>query len=99
MPQACNFIKKETLAQLFSYDFCEISKNTIFIEHCWTTASKFVTEMLIFRSSRSQMFFKIGVFKNFPILEPLPNNKVVGLLLTLTAAASEFLGQQIIFCS
>ena len=27
---ACNFIKKETLAQLFSCDFCEISKNTIF---------------------------------------------------------------------
>ena len=45
------------------------------------------------------MFFKIGVFKNFSILEPLPNNKVVGLLLTLTAAATEFLGQQIIFCS
>ena len=26
--QACNFIKKETLAQVFSCDFCEISKNT-----------------------------------------------------------------------
>ena len=25
---ACNFIKKETLAQLFSCEFCEISKNT-----------------------------------------------------------------------
>ena len=25
---ACNFIKKETLAQLFSREFCEISKNT-----------------------------------------------------------------------
>ena len=25
---ACNFIKKETLAQVFSCDFCEISKNT-----------------------------------------------------------------------
>ena len=24
---ACNFIKKETLAQVFSYEFCEISKN------------------------------------------------------------------------
>ena len=27
-PQACNFIKKETLAQAFSYEYCEISKNT-----------------------------------------------------------------------
>ena len=25
---ACNFIKKETLAEVFSYEFCEISKNT-----------------------------------------------------------------------
>ena len=27
-PEACNFIKKETLAQVFSCGFCEISKNT-----------------------------------------------------------------------
>ena len=26
--EACNFIKIETLAQVFSYEFCEISKNT-----------------------------------------------------------------------
>ena len=25
--EACDFIKKETLAQAFSYEFCEISKN------------------------------------------------------------------------
>ena len=29
-PQACNFIKKVTLTQLFSCEFCEISKNTFF---------------------------------------------------------------------
>ena len=33
-----NFIKKETLAQVFSCEFCEISKNTFFTEHLWTTA-------------------------------------------------------------
>ena len=38
-PEACNFIKKDTLAQLFSWEFCEISKNTFFTEHLWTTAS------------------------------------------------------------
>ena len=27
-PPACNFIKKEILAQVFSCEFCEISKNT-----------------------------------------------------------------------
>ena len=28
--QTCNFIKKETLAQVFSCEFCEIPKNTFF---------------------------------------------------------------------
>ena len=32
--------KKETLAQVFSCEFCEISKNTFFIEHLRATASK-----------------------------------------------------------
>ena len=27
-PEACNFIKKETLVQVFSCEFCEISRNT-----------------------------------------------------------------------
>ena len=29
----CKFIKKETLAQLSSYEFCEIFKKTFLIEH------------------------------------------------------------------
>ena len=37
--EACNFIKKEVLAQVFSCEFCKISKNTFFTEHFWTTAS------------------------------------------------------------
>ena len=32
-------IKKETLAQVFSCEFCEVSKNTFFTEQLWTTAS------------------------------------------------------------
>ena len=48
---------------------------------------KFVTEMLIFRSSRSQLFFKIGALKNNAILELL-FNKVIGLFYgTPTVAA------------
>ena len=31
----CNFIKKETLAQVLSCEFCEIFKNTLFIEQLW----------------------------------------------------------------
>ena len=30
---ACNFIKKETLVQVFSCEFCEISQNNFFTEH------------------------------------------------------------------
>ena len=37
--EACNPIKKETLSQMLSYEFCEISKNTVFTEHLQTTAS------------------------------------------------------------
>ena len=33
------FFKKEALAQMFSCEFWEISKNTFFTEHLWTTAS------------------------------------------------------------
>ena len=28
VPKACNFIKREALAQVFSWEFCKISKNT-----------------------------------------------------------------------
>ena len=43
-PEACNFIKKETLAQLFSCEFCEISKNT-YTEHIRTPASVLCPEL------------------------------------------------------
>ena len=36
---AYNFIKKETLTQVFSCEFCEIFKNTILTEHLPATAS------------------------------------------------------------
>ena len=32
-PQACNFIKKETLAQVFSCEFCEILRIPFLNEH------------------------------------------------------------------
>ena len=37
--QACNFIKKEALVRILLYEFCEIFKNTFFIEHLRTIAS------------------------------------------------------------
>ena len=40
IPEACNFIKKETLAQVFSWEFCKISKNTFFYRTPPVAASK-----------------------------------------------------------
>ena len=40
-PQACNIIKKETLPQMFSCKFCEISKNIFFIEQLRATTSAY----------------------------------------------------------
>ena len=37
--EACNFIKKDTLVQVFSCEFHEIFKNTFFVEHFWTATS------------------------------------------------------------
>ena len=42
--QACNFTKKETLAQVFSCEFSEILKNTFFTEHFRTSASFWIWE-------------------------------------------------------
>ena len=41
LPEACNFIKKEALAQVFSYEFCEISKNTFLYRIPLVAASAF----------------------------------------------------------
>ena len=32
-PSACSFIKNETLSQVFSSEFCEISESTFYAEH------------------------------------------------------------------
>ena len=40
-PRACNFVKKETLAQVFSCEICEISKNTLLYKTPLVAASEF----------------------------------------------------------
>ena len=44
-------LKKEALAQVFSCEFCEISKNTFFSEHLQTTASVSISNFL-FKNSK-----------------------------------------------
>ena len=54
---ACNFITKETLAQVFSCEFCEFSKSTYFEEHLLTAAS--VLDFWIFRTCQMNMIIVI----------------------------------------
>ena len=42
---ACDFVEQETPAQLFSYKFCEMFKNTFFTVHFRTTASEYRNNM------------------------------------------------------
>ena len=54
LPQACNFNKKETLAQVLSCEFCEFFKNTYFEEHLRTTASEFICVSSVTEFSKEQ---------------------------------------------
>ena len=44
-PSPATLLKKETLTQVFSSEFYEISKNTCSTEHLWTTASDISVEL------------------------------------------------------
>ena len=48
---ACNFIKKETLTQVFFSEFCEISRDTFFTEQLWWLLCSFAL-LLNFRATR-----------------------------------------------
>ena len=51
----CNFIKKETLAHVFSCESCEISKNTFFAEHLRVTASLRFKKILTLHPVRTRL--------------------------------------------
>ena len=55
--QPATLLKKKTLAQGFSYEFCEIFKDSFFIEHLRATASKYV-------KCSMNAFFHISVMLN-----------------------------------
>ena len=48
-------LKKEALPQVFSWEFCEIFKSTIFIEHLCTSVSGFI-EIVLSMSSWTEAF-------------------------------------------
>ena len=68
VPEACNFIKNEALAQVFSCEFCEISKNNFFTEHLPTTASRENLKTAIFKKEQKILHVVntfISIFINY----------------------------------
>ena len=55
-----SFLKKVTLTSVFSCEFCELFKDTCFVEDLQTAG--FETPG---RSSRREVFFEKGVLRNF----------------------------------
>ena len=102
--QALNFIKKENLTQVFSCEFCKISKNTFFKEYPRETASRHETywsnssieHELLARLCTIRDFFSLWSFliESFAI-ELYFNNilSVINLFLPLNEK-EEWVGQQ-----
>ena len=70
---ACNFIKKETLALVFSCEFCEITKNTSSTEHLRKSASETVINL---ESKNESVRSEIVVFFVSVALDTVPYPQV-----------------------
>ena len=75
-PQDCNFIKKETLAQVFSCEFYEISKKTLLHRPPLVTASEFerpIRPDFIKFSAKTNIEYTFFFYKQ-SIFDPRPKN-------------------------
>ena len=72
----CNFIKKEALAQVFSCEFCQISKNTFLKEHFWATASVRVSTHSNTVLSQEKTFQRLNIPYRVLYKDALINNHV-----------------------
>ena len=73
--QAFRFIRKQTLAQVFSCEFCEFSKNTFFTEHLWwllLNRKSFIEKDLGFYVSACILLFVLSSFTILHLLFTLP---------------------------
>ena len=59
-----NFVKKDTLAQVFFCEFCEISRNTFFYRIVLVAASIGRRKILLRRYSNRGVF--LSILRNFP---------------------------------
>ena len=73
-PEACNFIKRETLTQVFSCEFCEISKSTLSYRTSPVAASVFQYPSLN-TSFVKNIFDHRGVLQTKVILKKSQNSQ------------------------
>ena len=72
-----NFIKKETLAQVFSCEYCKIFKSTFFIEHLRGTASELKKKPFTYFYRGSNVTFYL--LKEWQITFSSPTSERLGL--------------------
>ena len=88
----CKFIKKETLAQMFSCEFCEISKNTFFTDHLWSTVSRAGARLNFLQAISVRMFhffsFSFRVFKCLSITKNTTERFIKGSYIAILKLVS-----------
>ena len=65
--ETCDFIKKETPAQVFSGKFCEISKNTFFTEHVRNFSHSVISQRSFIYLLKPSFVRKMDKTHNFAI--------------------------------
>ena len=65
--EACNFIKKETLAQVSSFEFCKIYKNTFYYRTPLVAASGVLINFAILEPFSGKV---AGLFNRMPMVAP-----------------------------
>ena len=67
---SATLLKKETLAQVFSCEFCEIFKGTFFIEHLWASTSDnaFIDILHYYSAPVKYIFRQVSVQANINLI-------------------------------
>ena len=65
--EACNFIKKEALAQVFSCEFCEIYKSTFYYRTPLVAASGVLINFAVLEPFSNKV---AGLFNRIPMVAP-----------------------------
>ena len=109
-PEACTFNKNETLARMFSCEFCDISKNTFFYRtrrgdcFCpdrWNVPKHFEYDKILYanweRKRDTAKTFK--TFKIWPWAPPKEVTLIIGFFLALSSSKRSYSSYWIFFLS